>query len=232
MLPIVDIASRDQRYPGQIPDREAIKLTNTKPKEWNIDRFFDKPVLMASGVVQGLGLPINEVSQWIGVINHALFSAENELDFRKEIMIYSQQLDPIVRNIIGMRAMQYYRYMKKGFNYVVDLKKAEARGGNYYRRVPKANGKGYNYFYDEEQYHQSKHGHETGDRAQSNYLTNKVKVILTTNKGGDISAFKGLVKKYGLEKTASVLDTCKSGGNLKIKNKKFYWVGKEENEQK
>ena len=230
MLPITDIKSRDQRFPGQVPDMEAIKLANTQPKEWSIDRMLKKPILTARDVVADLSLGISQVSNWVGIINHAMFSVANELEFRKEIVAQSisHGIDPIVRNIIGVRAMAYYRRMKKGYTFVIDLEKAEARGGNYFRRVPKGNGKGYNYYYDEDKYHNSKSAHMDGERATGGYLTNKIKVILSGlgKGGGDKAVFKGMIKKYGIEKVSSVLEDCKKKGNLKIEKRKFYWLEK------
>jgi len=94
--------------------------------------------------------------------------------------------------------------------------------------VPKGNGKGYNYYYDEDKYHNSKSAHMDGERATGGYLTNKIKVILSGlgKGGGDKAVFKGMIKKYGIEKVSSVLEDCKKKGNLKIEKRKFYWLEK------
>lgn len=227
MLPIIDINSRLGRYPGQVL-LEAVRQATEKPPEWSMDRMFDRPILIAGDVVGGLGFGVVEESQWIGIINHAVFSSDNELEFRKEIMVQmaDRDLDPIVRNIISMRAIQYYRTMNKSLRYTIDLQKAEPRGGSYYRRVPKANGKGYTYYYSEDQYHRSKQSHLDGDRAAGSYIENKIKNILATNGGkGGAKVFKGLVTKYGLSQSSSVLEGLVKRGLVKVNKGEFHWVG-------
>ena len=232
MFPVTDINSRQGRYPGQVPiDRQAVKMLEEKPKDWDINRYFEHPVLTAKSVIDGLGFDIATMSQWVTYINKAVTGKQNELDFRKEIMVkaIAEGLEPIVRNIIGTRAIQYYKAIKKSIQFHIDLEKAEARGGNYFRRVPKKNGKGYNYFYNEDDYHKNKNSHLDGDTAHRGYIGNKIKVMLSTG-AKDIKAFKGLVKKYGVDKVHKVIQGSIEKGDLVYKGKKFVWKGSNKDE--
>lgn len=228
MFPVTPPRFRTMRWPGQVPSKEKLQLQKqAQQKAPPIEALnrFDKPVIDARSIVSDFGWTLDKIVEWESYIQHALLSSANELEFRKTLMIkaFSEGIEPIVRNLIGVYGMQYWRQMRKS-SFYIDLEKAEARGGNYYKRVP--SGKGYRYFYNEDQYHQSKGAHLDGERAQGGYLVNKVKVLLTTNKGTDHKIFKGLVKKYGIDKIESVLKGCQEKGNLKIEKGKFYWQEK------
>jgi len=236
MLPIVELNSRTKRWPGQVPKKpKVLQETESRAPDFNINRLFDFPVSSAQEVIRDLPLEPGVLEEWINYIEHALISSQNELDFRKEISIKTMGHPPVIRNIVAMRAIKYYRYMSKSIHvFHIDLSKAEARGGNYFRRVPKGNGKGYNYYYSEDDYNRSTAPHLNGENANNGYLTNKVKNILNSGvaDGARPEVFKNLVKKYGVVKIEKVLKGCVENGDVKIKAKRFYWVKGSDNNEK
>jgi hypothetical protein len=225
MLPVTHIFSRKQAWPGQVPQRVDPQLIGPQKID-DFDKFnrlTQGTVSTAREVVSGLGLTIDKENEWTSFLQGQIVGQMNELEFRKSIVIkaMSDNLDPILKNIIGVRAIKYFRTVKKSICSFA-LVKAIPRGGSYYRRVPKKNGNGYNYYYNKEMYEQSKNAHLGGDDTTSGYLSNKVKNILGEGAQSP-EVFKNLVKKHGLDKIVSVMEELSKKGDLKISKGKFYW---------
>jgi len=102
------------------------------------------------------------------------------------------------------------------------LQKAEARGGKYYRRVPKPGG-GWNYIYKPEDYHQRKDAHTHGPDAAKEYIAKRVTGMLeNAKKGLHPKELEGLVKKYGVDTVAAVLDEHHKAGKITLKKGKIH----------
>lgn len=215
------------RVPGQDPS--VLKTIERVPKEVDPIKMLDLPIRTANDVIDGIINEPGEKQQWIHFIQNTLMSSRNSLELRRELISKAYYLDPILRNILAMRAMKYFDYINKSFiHFHIDLEKAMNRGGKYFKRVPRKNGKGYNYYYSEEDYDKSPSSHVSGDKAHTSYLSNKIKNILVSSSGGDASVFKNLVQKYGVDKVEKILKDEVKKGNISLKNKKFMWVDKEE----
>jgi hypothetical protein len=225
MLPVTHIFSRKQTWPGQVLNRIDPQLVGPQRVE-DFDRLnslSQEKVSTAREVIIGLGLPIDKENEWITFLQSQVVGQKNELEFRKSVVIkaMADSLDPILKNIISVRAIKYFRTMKKSICSFA-LKKAIPRGGSYYRRVPKKGGNGYNYYYNKEMYERNKNAHLGGNDTTSGYLSNKIKNILS-NGSQNAEVFKNLVKKYGLDKIVNVMEEVQKKGNLKISKGKFYW---------
>lgn len=230
MLPVTDIFSRTKTWPGQVPRLDSQLIGPQKVEDFERFNVLSQPILTARSVVDGLGLPFSQEQEWVRFLQREVVGQGNELAFRKAVVVKAQadNLDPVVRNLINLRSLKYYRGIKKSLPIFV-LQKALPRGGSYYRRVPKKNGKGYNYYYNQETYDRSRGAHLGGEDTSNGYLSNKIKNILTNaGSNGNGSLFKNLVKKYGLDKIVNVMEDVRKKGNLKVNNGKFYWQEKEE----
>jgi len=110
--------------------------------------------------------------------------------------------------------------------FVIDLLKAQARGGKYHRRIPTKSGKSWRYIYKPEDYDKREDKHVDGQEASKAYLAGKVeKCILQAGKGGcKAIAFKSLVKKYGSKKIAACLQESVKKGKCKFEKGRFYSV--------
>lgn len=215
------------REPGQDPS--IVKTVEKMPKEKTVWEAMELPVRTAHDVIGGIINEPGEKAEWIYFIQNTLMASRNMLELRKEIINKAYFMDPILRNILAMRAMKYYKYMSKSFiNFHVDLEKAMNRGGKYFKRAPRKNGKGFNYYYSEDDYNKSPSAHVNGEDANNSYLANKVQNILVASKGGDASLFKNLVKKYGVKKIENVLKKEIEKGTVVFKGKKFSWVDKDD----
>ena len=229
MLPVTHIFSRQQTWPGQVSKRlDPICYGPQKLVDFEkFNQWAQSPVSTAKEVIAGLGFSISQEKEWTIFLQSQITSQKNELEFRKSIVLkaISDNLDPFLRNIIMVRAIKYFRTMKKSIPFFM-LRKAIPRGGSYYRRVPKKSGNGYNYYYNQETYERSKGAHLGGPDTVSGYLGNKIKNILS-NGAQNPEVFKNLVKKYGLDKIESMMKELQKKGNLKISKGKFYWVESE-----
>ena len=229
MLPVTHIFSRQQTWPGQVSKRlDPICYGPQKLVDFEkFNQWAQSPVSTAKEVIAGLGFSISQEKEWTIFLQSQITSQKNELEFRKSIVLkaISDNLDPFLRNIIMVRAIKYFRTMKKSIPFFM-LRKAIPRGGSYYRRVPKKSGNGYNYYYNQETYERSKGAHLGGPDTVSGYLGNKIKNILS-NGAQNPEVFKNLVKKHGLDKIESVMKELQKKGNLKISKGKFYWVESE-----
>lgn len=223
----IDPSTVFARIPGQDPS--ILRTVEKMPKEVDPIKMLDLPIRTANDVIDGIINDPGEKQQWIYFIQNTLMTSRNSLDLRRELISKAYYLDPILRNILAMRAMKYFNYVNKSFfHFHIDLEKAINRGGKYFKRVPRKNGKGYTYYYSEDDYDKSPNAHVNGDKAHTSYLSNKIKNILVSSKGGDASIFKNLIQKYGVDKVEKILRDEVKKGNISLKNKKFMWVAKEE----
>ena len=210
-LPVVHPRYRMVRVPGSIPDRELLRTAQQIPKSPDARDYDRKPTRTAGEVVEGLGLPYGQVSDWVGFLEKQVVGASDKLMFTKSVLfkIMGDGLED-KRGVILERSgdfwNEYHRRLQK-FHIGVDgdneLRKAVERGGKYYRRVPRSGG-GFTYYYDKDKYHGRKDAHTNGVEAQDGYATGKVLQVVG-NKGCKIDAFSGLVKKYGAEKVNEIL---------------------------
>lgn len=226
MLPVTDIFSRQKAWPGQVPRIDPQVIGPQRIEDFDKLSKLGEPVLTSAAIVDGLGMDIAQQREWVSFIQQEIVGQKNELAFRKALVVKAQadNLDPVVRNILSLRAIKYYRTMKKSICDFV-LRKAIPRGGSYYRRVPKKSGNGYNYYYNKEMYERSRGAHLGGEDTTQGYLANKIKNILVSagNKGHSAELFKNLVKKHGLDKIVNVMEDVRKKGNLKVNKAKFYW---------
>lgn len=222
MYPIVPSEYSFNRWAGcRLPRRFERDLDIGPPKEVQIG-LLTTPVLTLRGIVNGLDLG----DSWVSYIDTSVHTANNALDVLKDLAVKaeSENLDPFLRNVLGMRVLSYFKHFKKSL-YVIPLRKAEARGGKYYRRVMGPSGR-YTYYYDEDKYHSSTGSHLDGGRANRNYLQNKVKNILINNGNTvDIKVLKPLVKKYGIENISKVLEEGIKKGSIEIRKRTLKWKG-------
>ena len=107
--------------------------------------------------------------------------------------------------------------------YVIDLAKAQARGGKYHRRVPKPGG-GFHYIYDPEQYGARRDAHLDGDDAGRTYLSGKINKCLegAGQKGCGPKVFQSLVKRHGAKRVAQTLRDGIKNGTLAYRAGRFY----------
>jgi hypothetical protein len=220
MYPIVPSEYSLNRWVGcRLPRNLERDLDIGPPREVQIS-LLTNSVLTVRGIVSGLDLD----DSWLSYIETSVQTANNALDVLKDLAVKaeSENVDPFIRNVLGMRTLSYFKHFKKSL-YYIPLRKAEARGGKYYRRVINPSGK-YTYYYDVDKYYHSKSGHLDGARANKNYLQNKVKNILINNGNVvDIKVLRPLVKKYGVESVSRVIEEGIGKGSIELKGRLLRW---------
>lgn len=110
------------RIPGQVPGRapptQAQKLhpeleqsLNKKPKDWNMERYFSKPITKALDCVTGLGLPPAVEHELSTFIKSEVDVAPNAIQLKKSLFqkLIGESYPSEVRSIVTNRAVQLMR---------------------------------------------------------------------------------------------------------------------------
>jgi len=214
--------SREGHYPGQVPTHEIIE-GQTKPEPITMATLLEPdPILDPRKVGEGLGLSLQDERDWGHFLARAVGSAPNEVVLRRIVVEKSQGLETEARQVLLKRSVRYWRSIRKSQTEVVDLRKAEARGGKYHRRIPQPGGE-FRYIYDEEQYKQRKDAHLAGPEAEHGRIVGKLQKVIDQAGGAGIhiSELKALVQKFGAEKLSRALQSQIEKGSWRYDRGRF-----------
>lgn len=214
---------------GMKLDPELRALVEKTPPSWNVDRFYEKPIVKASDVVSGLGLTAVQEETLASLVRKEASAALNVLQLRKSLMqkFLTERYPPELRQVITSRAVQYMKGLNKSEPEILTpdelLQKADSTGGSYYRRVRKGNGK-YRYFYSKEDYDKHGDAHVDGGDQRKKFLKNAIykQVCKAGKEGCEAKHFEKLARRFGAQAIYETASALKSEGKLFYKGSKFY----------
>lgn len=228
-------------YQGQVPRLDAVldAMFYVTPSFGQLDlETPQRPVLQASRVTDGLGLPDHIARNVMHVVKHEAPIAANEIGYRRSVMetLLEQKLEPACRREVLSRAISYYRnragaHGSSNPHFVVETlerakaKKAPAppRGGRYHKRIPKKGG-GYEYIYDPKKYSERPDAHVDGPSTQKNWLAGAVrKHVESHGEGGcHVTTLKNFVDRYG---SKAVVEAIRSHKDLHLSDEHLHVAG-------